>query len=155
MANGDIYYLIDSQGLIRAKFEQTDDYMTGNLYSCVGWSEDEASSSVPYEWEYVAEVFCKSDACTHWWFYGENYNAERKEKFDSYYHLCEPLFFMHHIRCMCFVWKLAPMIIAEDSFFNKYTDDINRDYFDSEEIKQLVETMLKGYEIKKVERSDA
>ena len=154
MAKGDVYYLIDDRdGYINAKFEQTDDFMEGNCYSAYSWYE----GGVPDGWEFFASVYCKWDSCTHWRFKGEDYNPEDKSEHDSYYHICGSYTLLNHVRLMCFIWKIAPMIISEDHFYkyNKFDGSYIRDeYFDSEEIKQLTELMLKGYTIKKGDKEN-
>ena len=148
MAKGDVYYLIDPHGYIIAKFEHTEKYMGGNCYSCSSWVGDK---NEPYEWDFFAEVWCKWDACTHWRFKGEDYDVENDKEHDSYYHICGKRCFSDHIRLMCFVWKIAPMLLSEYEDFQHCRDSINDWYFETEEIKQLVEMMLTGYTIKKGE----
>jgi hypothetical protein len=151
MAKGDTYYLVDCDGRIVAKFEQDKEYMSGACYECTSWVENGSTGNydTPCDWSFVARVYCKYDACTHWYFCGEDYDAETNEELDGYYHLCGAYFFTRHIRHMCFIWKLAPMIISEDPYFKEHMAYIDEGYFDSDEIKNLVETMLKGYTIKR------
>lgn len=151
MARVDTYYLMDSNGLIVAKFEQDEDYMSGKCYECTSWVENVSTGiyDVPCDWSFVAKVFCKFDACTHWYFYGENYDAETNEEQDSYYHLCGPDCFARHIRYMCFIWKLAPMIMSKYDDLKDSIGYINDMYFENKDASELVETMLKGYTIKR------
>lgn len=147
MAKGDIYYLIDSNDCPVAKFEQTEEFMSGNCYQCFSWTSDEDGNyTVPSEWSFFANVYCKWDSCTHWYFYGENYIEDTPA--DSYYHLCGAHCFTDYIRTMCFIWKIAPMILAEDTDFKDVSDYTNEVYFETDEIKQLIELMLKDYTIK-------
>lgn len=148
MAKGDVYYLMDSTGLIVAKFEQDDDFMSGKCYECTSWElNDDGSYTKPCEWLFVTQVCCRWDGCTHWYFYGEE--SEKKPFIaDSYYHLCGGFSFANHIRFMCFVWKLAPMIISEYQENIEYTND---EYCGGEEVNKLINLMLKGYTIKKGE----
>lgn len=145
MAKGDIYYLIDPQGYINAKFEQKDDYMYGDCYTCNSWIGDD---NEPCEYDFFADIHCKWDACTHWRFKGEDYDPETDEEHDSYYHICGEISFLEHIRTMCFLWKIASEIFGEDPAFKNSMEW----YFEKEETKQLIEMMLKNYTIKKEEK---
>lgn len=149
---GDTYYLKDKEGLIGYKFVvDSDDFsLSGTCYETYSWD----IHGTPFEYSFVANVYCKWDACTHWYFYGEDYNpdAELDEKEqDAYYHLCGGYSFMGHITAMCFVWKLAEQIISKDPWtirnsISGYTHD---EYYDHERIKQLIDLVLNGYEIMK------
>lgn len=145
---GDVYYLLDSDGRIQAKFEQNDDFMSGNCYECVGWYDEKKDGSydTPCDWHFFAHVFCKWDACTHWHFFGEDYDS-KKENPDSYYHICGASCFTRLVTMMCFLWKLSPMIINECD--KETTDYTNEEYYETDEIKRLIETMLDGYTIVK------
>lgn len=138
-----VYYLNDSDGMIIAKFEfEADPSIIGKCWSAIGWIGDD---DTPVEWEFVADVYCKWDGCTHWNFWGEDYDPEidNKEEKDSYYHLCGCHCFANHIRYMCFIWKVSEMVLSK----SVGTDD----YYDSEEIKNLIELMLKDYTIEEGE----
>lgn len=139
---GDIWYLKDDDGQIGYKFvvENDDFNLIGKCYEVWSWYVD----GTPCEYGFVADAYCKWDACTHWNFYGENYDPEITQKPDSYYHLCGGYSFMGHIIAMCFVWKLAEQIISENS-----SGYVNDEYYDHERIKQLIELVLNGYEIVK------
>ena len=134
----DVYYLKDPKtGYIEGKFEidkADSHYIEGRCYSVVSWD----SNGNPFECHYLAGVYCKWDACTHWFFYGKDYADEE----DSYYHLCGPGVFGNHIRLMCFVWKLVADIMGERTLGS---------YFESETTRKLVDLMLDGYEIVKAE----
>lgn len=151
MSKGDVYYLIHSNGQPVAKFEQDEDYMSGNCYQCYTWCDDgNGNYIIPDDWEFFANVYCKWDSCTHWWFYGENFREDLPKDIGGYYHICGTHCFTDHIRTMCFVWKLAAMILVEDA--NNANNDYTQEaYFKTEEIKQLIELTLKDYTIKKGE----
>lgn len=140
---GDIYCLIrKSDGRVIARFEQTEEYMSGHCYIGDGAGYDSGD-------DYFAHVFCKWDSCTHWWFEGERSFVDENNKVknnDAYYHLCGSEWFINHIRVMCFIWKLAADILSEDEVYKEY---VLSEYFDTDEIKKLVELMLDGYEIEK------
>lgn len=140
---GDVYYLINSDGYTTCKFEFTDDYMTGVCYECYTWD----THKNPLEYHYVADVYCKWDSCTHWWFRGQDYDSGDN---DSYYHLCGSGCFTDHIRAMCFVWRLAAMTLIKDENYSKsLKPDIARYYIGDDKTRQLVSLMLDGYTIKK------
>jgi hypothetical protein len=146
---GDIYYLKDSDGRIVGKFEMTDSYMSGRCYECNGWDLDE--DRTPCDWSFFASVFCKWDGCTHWWFRGEDYDPDTKDEADAYYHICGDYCFLGHVRLMCFVWKLAELILVEDLKkdglgTHKY---VQEEYSGNEKLKHLADFMLEGYTIEK------
>ena len=136
----DVYYLKDTNtGYITGKFEvdKSDDRAVfGKCYSAVGWIKPD----IPVDFHLLADVYCKSDSCTHWNFYGEDSVDGNIE--DGYYHLCGPMGFNDHIRLMCFVWKLVADIMGEKAIHN---------YFESLITNELVRLMLAGYEIVKEE----
>ena len=131
---GDIWYLKDPSDHDRviAKFEMTDDYCTGNCWLAMAW-DDEG----PCHWHFVAEAYLKWDACSHWWFKGEDFDPEEDAKthdneIDAYYHLCGAHIFSEHIRAMCFMWVVASRIHQNYRYYdelkelNKFIDDILR-----------------------------
>ena len=150
---GDVYYLKNKDDrMITHKFEVNSDdfHLDGQCYEVISWEANDK----PYEYSFVAGVYCKWDACTHWYFYGEDYKPDAKideREQDSYYHLCGGYSFMRHITAMCFVWKLAEQIIAKDPWTIKhgnvkYTHD---EYYDHERITKMIDVVLDGYEIVK------
>lgn len=93
-------------GYVHSKFEvsvRCEAYIEGVCYAAVGWGSD----GTPVNWEFVADTYCKADACTHWHFFGEDYHPESKYATESYY--------------------------------------------DNERIKQIINLVLDGYEIEKVD----
>ena len=149
---GDIYYLKDHNGHISHKFVVDDDdfCLEGRCYEVVTWNADWS----PYEYDFVADVYCKWDACSHWRFYGEDYNpdAELDEKEqDSYYHLCGGHSFGNHIRAMCFVWKLAEQTLTKHprTIATENVGYTHESYYELEYVEQLVEAALNGCEIVK------
>lgn len=134
------FYLKDSDGYIIAKFEmENDDWFDGSCYICVGWS----MNAKPIDWLYHCGVSAKSDGCSHWYFRGEDYNKESDEYVYSYYHLCGRGCFENHIILMCFVWKLAM-----DYWVKKDKDENRNPKYTKEDYNtELIEYMLKGYEI--------
>ena len=144
------YVLRDTQsGLIRSKFEisvRCEAYIEGICYAAIAWSGF-GKKTTPIEWEFVADTYCKADACTHWYFFGEDYDPESKSEDNgcSYYHLCGGYCFMNHLTSMCFVWKLMEMLLGET---RDYADE---SYYDHEKIKQVINLVLDGYVIEKVD----
>lgn len=106
---------------------------------------------IPYEWdmdgnptdsEYLADVYCKWDSCTHWYFRGEDYGDTAN--LDGYYHICGETTLLEHIRAMCFVWQ-----VAADLFREHHGEDYDPDYYENVS-KDLVDFMLVGYKIQEV-----
>ena len=156
---GDVYYLKrKDDGEIIAKFEQDQDFGSGDCHEVVAWS---GTTHEPIEWHFVAGVAFKPDSCTHWYFNGEDYDPEVAESSDSYYHICSPFGFQDHIRNLCFIWKVMPMILAEDTPYNPYIineqhainniEFIMNSYFEVPNVNRLIDMMLDGCIIEKVE----
>lgn len=149
---GDTYYLKDIVGgYVLGKFVVREDSNTcviGDCYEATGWG----SNKEAVIWAYHSGVYCKWDACTHWHFYGEDYDPELNATdrcMDSYYHLCTDGGFTNHIRLMCFVWKIVSSIMAahnEGEDFSNYID-IMDNYFDLGDTQKLVDLMFEGYSV--------
>lgn len=146
------YYLKDKDGLIVSKIEATDitRCFMGNCYSASSWSID--SDHYDIAWEFVADVYCKFDGCTHWYFLGEGHDPDscsHDDDFYPYYHLCGPECFIAHIRNMCFIWKVAEMVLIES-----YPDElsiamIKENYEVNGLTGEIVNKMLEGFTITK------
>lgn len=139
------FYLTNENGYIVSKIEATDvdRCLDGMCYSAVSW---EPYSKVDVlDWHFVADVYCKFDSYTHWYFHGEDYNPETNTENDSYYHICGPECFKEHIHNMCFVWKVAEMVL-KDSYGNDpvYAKCIEENYEVNGFTGKLVDKMLKG-----------
>ena len=155
------YYLIDPDGYVSSIFEikKVDShYADGDCYTVNAWDGEKIINGVrmhmPFDGEpmhYLAGVYCKWDACTHWYFLGEDHDPdpEGSSDGDSYYHICGARSFMEHIREMCFVWKVCGEIICEFNNGSPYT--YNAYFEEVPGIKDLINTMLTGYRIVKVE----
>lgn len=133
------YYLKDEEKIV-AKFVFDDvDYFEGACYECVNWFCDEQYT--PSRWLFHSSVYAKWDGCTHWNFYGEDFDEGLNES--SYYHLCGHCNFENHIRLMCFVWKLAMDYHLKDT-----KKDIHSTEYTKQEYKtNLIDVMLDGYSI--------
>ena len=140
----DVYYLKDSEGLVVSKFE-VDELRTasidGKCYEAFSWSLD-INDYDSIEYHFVADVYCKWDSCTHWWFKGADYDPITKDEHDSYYHLCGAYSFMGHIRSMCFVWYIVGELLKDIDKYDNY-------YNETKEINDLIEYMLKDHTIEK------
>ena len=133
-----IYYLKDKEtNYIIAKFELDSIPFSGTCYNAICWDMND----LPIEWQFHCEIYAKSDACTHWYFSGEDYIEEHE--IDGYYHLCSNDSFENHIRLMCFVWKLAMDYHLKMNINNRINYDYIKDSYDT----KLIDFMLKGYEI--------
>ena len=150
------YYLKNSYGYIIGIFDVVDSdkhHVDGSCYQVTGWLC--SNDNKPCDFTYVAGIYAKWDACTHWYFDGEDClpniydtrDESEKEK-DAYYHICSDRGFVEHIRLMCFVWKVVSQIIGEK---RGKPDDINSNYFGMGITSELVELMLKDFEIVKME----
>lgn len=137
------YYLKDEDGCIISKFEMTSkNCFEGKAYECISWNGE---TNKPIDWHFHSEVYAKWDGCSHWWFYGEDYNPETNEYnhdgTDSYYHICSS--FENFIRIMCFIWKLAGNYHITDL----KQRNILTEYTLEEYNLKIIDFMLDGYEI--------
>lgn len=146
------YYLKDKEFCIVAKFEVTNlrsGSLDGVCYEAIEWSGVDFKDVV--QWSFVADIYFKFDSCTHWWFYGEDYDPQTKNEKDSYYHLCGCHSFTSHIRDMCFAWKVAADILSSADG-SDYSRDVY--YENSTVTSELIDLMLKDYTIKEVETNE-
>ncbi len=159
---GDTWYL-KLNGEIQAKFVQTDYDMEGKCFVAVGWDAVGEKPYPPCEWEFFADVWIKCDGCGHWYFRGEDYYEGNDKTTDSYYHICGDHCFLSHIRMMCFIWKLATIVLTEcyendkpNPYINtrEAINDMMGEFFENKELEDLVESILDGYTIEKGERQD-
>ena len=130
-----IFYLKNKySGDYEAKFvPEANDRFEGTIYEGTCWSEGET-----LEWCFFAHVFAKWDGCTHWWFYGEDYENGKKEA-NGYYHICSSL--EQFIINMCFAWRLARDFHLKNHSVG-LSDEINGEYD-----LDIVGKMLENYEI--------
>ena len=98
------------------------------IYKAVSWDNDSFHNI--YEKNFIAKVHWKWDFCTHWRFYGEDYDkslGDEVEK-DSYYHICSD--HSDYIR-------MFALLGDEQDWYN-------------DKDKELDELVLKGFEIVEV-----
>lgn len=141
---GDVYQLRDKEtGYIEAIFEITrynSASLDGILKQVVSWDTDKT----PIEYHFIADIYCKWDSCTHWWFRGEDYKDGCDEgDIDGYYHLCGPECFIAHIQAMCFAWNVASNLLAD----RHETDECDYSVYRPKYIRELTDLLLKDYEI--------
>lgn len=133
------YHLKDSNGrsVFEVEIKELETYFcVFIIYKAVSWYGD--SFQDIYEKKFIAEVYWKWDFCTHWCFYGEDYDkslGDEAEK-DSYYHICSD--HSDYIRMFAFIRKLMYSLLGDEQ--NWYSD----------KDKELDELVLKGYEITEV-----
>ena len=139
------YYLEGESGRIFSKFDATDNdrCLMGMCYIATCWDGKDV-----VDWDFFADVYCKFDGCTHWRFYGEDYNPEQDShthdnEIDAYYHICGPGRFKEHVMNMCFVWKLAEMVLKNGCINHMIDDNYETIGFTG----KLVDKMLEGYTI--------
>lgn len=120
----------------------------GDEKSCVdstvwqvdSWDDTNNDKQI-YEKHFVANVYWKFDNCTHWNFYGMDYDPEDKDEDinPSYYHICGSFFMTRWMIMFAFVRKVMNEILGDKT--NDYRD------FD----KELDNQLLKTYTIRKEE----
>ena len=133
------YYLKDSDEypIFEVEIEKLDEYFCDfTIYKANSWDNDSFHNI--YEKNFIAKVHWKWDFCTHWWFYGEDYDeclGEEAEK-DSYYHICSD--HSDYIRMFAFIRKLMYALLGDE-----------QDWYNDKD-KELDELVLKGFEIVEV-----
>ena len=148
------YYLKDKDdGMIHSKIEATNiiGHLDGKCYSAKSWCSNAIDV---FDWYFVGDVYCKFDGCTHWYFNGEDYDPELNAENDSYYQICGPECYTEHIRNMCFIWKVAEMVISDSHEGNlipdaMYREMIQENYEMNGFTGKLVDMMLEGFTITK------
>lgn len=122
------YNLIDEQGyvnsILRIYKQSLNAFFV--LSNVISWDNDKQ----PIEEQFVADVYFKWDACTHWNFYGEDYPTDK----DSYYHLCGLGGIISHTNAMIF---------ATECIRQHYTD-LDNDYIISEEYGNFDKNLSKN-----------
>ena len=122
-------YIIDIHAIDKS-------YVIFKVWEIVSWYSE---TNEPVEKEFVAEVQWKYDNCTHWNFYGMDYDPATDEEKDSYYHICGSFFMTRWMIMFAFVRKVMTEILG----------DITQDYRDFD--KELDNQLLKEYTIRKEE----
>lgn len=80
--------------------------ISGSVYNPYSW-EYEGS---PLEYNYFAGVHIKWDACSHFYYRGEEYGTKDWEQ-DGCYHICGGHSYLDHIRTIAFVLEVGRMNI--------------------------------------------
>ena len=108
------------------------------LYRAVSWISEDNSIS---EKAFVACVHFKWDWCTHWNFYGMDYDPEYKDNDinPAYYHICGSFSMTQWIKMFAFVRTVMLEVLGDRT--NDYSD----------EDKELDKMLLKDYTIRKEE----
>lgn len=146
------YFLKDTNDndkivMIFEVIEKNEAFVDGVCRTVSSW-ECAGDNLIVSDVEYLADVRCKFDGCTHWYFEGEDYDPNDQNDPDSYYHLCGEYCFVNHIRAMCFVWKLCYQLLEEISQTEQRCS-IEEYYFENKLTVDLVNSMLNGYKIEK------
>ena len=130
------YYLKDSDEypIFEVEIEKLDEYFCDfTIYKATSWDNDSFHNI--YEKNFIAKVHWKWDFCTHWRFYGEDYDkylGDAAEK-DSYYPICSD--HSDYIRMFAFIRKLMYALLGDE-----------QDWYNDKD-KELDELVLKGFEI--------
>ena len=130
------YWLKDSNGcaVLEIDIEMLTKYLCDfTIYKPISWEMDNTINTK----KFIADVHWKWDMCTHWWFYGEEYNksCNNFEK-DSYYHICSD--HSDYIRMFAFARKVMYLLLGDEQGWYNEKD------------KELDEVVLNGYEIMEV-----
>jgi len=126
-------YIIDIEQILRIE-DNSVISVNFNVWEANSWNID---TNEVYEKSFVAQVLWKWDNCTHWSFYGMDYDPDIKDsEKDSYYHICGSLFVTRWMIMFAFVRSVMIDICGDKC----------DDYKDSD--KELDRQLLKGYTIK-------
>lgn len=114
------------------------------LYTVTGTSDGEICS-----YHFIADIYAKSDSCTHWNFYGEDYDCNDEDSDgDSYYHICGPHCLEDIFLAMTFAWEVCRRINGEmlkkEGWSTVHCDAA---YRNSPKINKMIEKMLEDFEI--------
>lgn len=88
---------------------------------------------------FFASISIKWDACSHWFFHGEDSVSE--EDAGSYYHLCGSGSYATHIACIWFAWRVAEI----------YFEKMGREFLDKGELSDHDQFFDTLYTIKATE----
>lgn len=131
-----IFKLIDKDGWCVSEFRCSDlseASITGTLYNIVGWGDDKKNN---IDYEFISDVYMKWDACSHFYFYGEDYK-KGNDKSNSYYHICGCSGYYDFMRGIAFVYEIARK---------------NMNLYDAEEFDKILElNLLEGCTIEKIQ----
>lgn len=135
-----LFYLRDKNGYIIAKFEikNNENLCEGTCYQCHQW---DGETNKPSLWDFFADVCCRWDGCSHWYFKGEGYNLEDELPNDSYYHLCGKYGFEEFVALLSFIWEVARRININSPLVEEFESN-------------LVEKVLSDYKIEEVEKEN-
>ena len=129
-----IFRLYENDMIVYELRITSDNGLIGNLYDQHNSPSDEP------EYSFIANVYIKFDMCSHWNFYGTDYNSDNESEKDSYYHICGGHEYIRFFRAMAFAAEVACIIHSKNS-----------GYFDNEELKEIRSLhLLEGFEIKQV-----
>lgn len=126
-----------------ARYKVDTDLLKGTCFEPYSWD----MNGDIFEEHFFAECYFKHDACTHWYFCGEDYDGDLTEG-GAYYHICGAHSLDSHIQTMLFMWEVNRRIASSES---KYADGY---YRENEYVTALIETLLSKYEIIEVGGND-
>jgi hypothetical protein len=91
-------------------------YISGTLKTVNSWDEE---NEYDCDFDYIAGVFIKWDGCSHFNFKGEDYNENKEETIDGYYHLCGVDMYIDLMRSLSFAYQIMVDQIGEDELYEK------------------------------------
>lgn len=144
--NREKYYLKDlDDGKVVGIFDVEligESSLTGRCYGINSWSLDEDEYyTIPSNIFFHCDVRCQWDSCPHLSFVGGDYESDLNG--DN----CERLYdedrIVSHLRLMTFIWEVIGFVRPTD-----------RTYFGSDDSCVIVESILEGFEIEKIESEE-
>jgi len=128
------FYLVDDKDYIIARYEfdvVENHWLQGKIYSVIAWDDDGICDE-----EFFAEMIIKWDECSHWNFYGEDYDPNIENSNDSYYHICGNYSYNNFLNIIIGAYNIAK------EHYDKYNSN---DMFEG-----IDHDLPKGYRIEEV-----
>lgn len=127
-----------------ARYDVDTDDMKGSCCTPYAWNTD---GSI-YEEHFFADCSFKPDACTHWWFEGEDRNSGKDEDLDGYYHICGPETLDTYISTMLFMWEVNRHVVSM-----RYPW-MEGEYRHDKRVNKMIDELLETHEILVADRGD-
>ena len=131
-------YVIDIEKI--GEYDNLKTHVDFKIWEVESWSTTADTTKIGNK-HFVANVYFKWDWCTHWNFYGMDYDPENKDNDinPAYYHICGSFFMERWMVMFAFVRTVMLEVLG----------DRTNDYLDSD--KELDKMLLKDYTIRKEE----
>ena len=127
-----------------ARYDVDTDNLKGSCHTPYAWDVD---GDIREE-HFFADCSFKPDACTHWYFEGEDANSGNDNDFDGYYHICGSECLDTHISTMLFMWEVNRHVVSM-----RYPW-MEGEYSDNKRVNKMIDELLETHEILVADRGD-